>query len=149
MSRFLAFLVAGCILGAAGATIRLGAGIDRLVLDNVKLIDEVERLTGELASRERMLTRGRLLPVRSVEVQVENVATEHTRLHIEAEVHELLEHLVGEEVSEINPGLIEGTLRRSVRVDGQDFTVRPTLIVLGSRIVVRLWATEGSLEIVD
>ena len=52
-ATLIAMLLLGAVLGATGATLRLGREIDRVHLDNAILIDEVERLAGELASRER------------------------------------------------------------------------------------------------
>lgn len=142
-----ALCLAGLIAGTTAATLQLGRAVDRLTLDNAILMDEVERLAGELASREQILTQRRQLPVRSVEVQVENLPEGHVRLHLEGEAHELLRHLVGEEVDDMNATLIEKALNRTIRVDKQDYTVTPTLIVLGSRVFVRLKATEGQVEI--
>ncbi len=143
----LAWCIAGMIAGASFATLRLGREIDRLTLDNAVLMDEVERLAGELASREQTLTERRRLPVRSVEVEVANLPEGHVRLHLEGEAQKLLRHLVGEEVERLSPALIEEALRRTVRVDNQDFALSPTLIVLADRVYVRLEAKEGRLEV--
>lgn len=145
--RGLALALLGLIAGVSFTALQLGRAVDRLTLDNAILMDEVERLAGELASREQTLTQRRLLPVRSVEVQVENLPEGHVRLHLEGEAHQLLRHLVGEEVDDLNAALIEKALNRTIRVDKQDYTLTPTLIVLGSRVLVRLEAKEGQVEI--
>ena len=145
--RALAWCLAGMIAGASLATLRLGREIDRLTLDNAVLMDEVERLAGELASREQTLTERRRLPVRSVEVEVANLPEGHVRLHLEGAAQELLRHLVGEEVEQLSAALIEEALHRTVRVDNQDFTLSPTLIVLAGRVYVRLEAKENRLDV--
>lgn len=145
--RGLAFFLLGLIAGASLATWRLGRAVDRLTLENAMLMDEVERLAGELAAREQILTQQRRFPVRSVEVEVANLAEGHVRLHLEGEALELLNHLVGEEVDELNPALIEKALSRTLRVDKQEYTVWPTLIILGSRVFVRLEAKEGQVDV--
>jgi len=143
----LAWCLAGAIAGACFTTLRLGREVDRLILDNAVLMDEVERLAGELASREQTLTERRRMPVRSVEVEVANLPEGHVRLHLESEAQRLLRHLVGEEVEQLSPALIEEALRRTVRVDNQDFSLSPTLIALASRVYVRLEAKEGPVEV--
>ena len=97
------------------------------------MIDEVERLAGELASRERALTASQKLPVRTVEIEIETPLEEHIRVHVEQHAHDLLKNLVGEEVETLNPLLIEKALQRTLHVDKQDFIVTPTLIVLGEQ----------------
>lgn len=146
-ARFSAVLLLGLIVGAAGATLRLGRVIDRVMLDNAILIDEVERLAGELASRERALSASQRLPVRSVEIEIESPLEEHVRVHVQQLAHDLLRHLVGEEIESLNPLLIEKALQRTLHVDKQDFAVTPTLIVLGSRLLVRLRVEEGQFQV--
>src|SRR5690606_20470118 len=72
---------------------------------------------------------------------------EHVRLHVEQTMRELLQPLVGEEIENLNPSLIEKALQRTVHVDKQDFVVAPTLIVLGGKLLVRLNVQEGEIQI--
>lgn len=146
-ATLIAMLLLGAVLGATGATLRLGREIDRVHLDNAILIDEVERLAGELASRERALTASQKLPVRTVEIEIETPLEEHIRVHVEQHAHDLLKNLVGEEVETLNPLLIEKALQRTLHVDKQDFIVTPTLIVLGSKLLVRLHVEEGQFQV--
>lgn len=146
-ARFIAMLALGFVIGATAVTLRLGHEMDRITLDNAILMDEVERLAGELASRERALTASRRVPVRSVQIDIESPLQEHIRVHVEQEAHDLLQHLVGEEIETLNPSLIEKALQRTVTVDKQDFIVTPTLIVLGSKMQVRLKVQEGQVQV--
>ncbi len=141
--RALACAILGVLVGMSLATLRLGEHVDRLTLDNAVLMDEVERLSATLASRERTLTEQRRAPVHSVEVEVVNLTQEHVRLHIEQQAHELLKHLVGEEIDALNASLVENALSRTVEIDMADYTMTPTLIVLGRKVYVRLEAHPG------
>lgn len=143
VKRGLAFVLIGFLAGMGLATLRMGENVDRLILDNAILIDEVERLAAMLDSRERALTLQRQAPVHSVEVEVITPQQEHIRLHIEQRAHELLRHLVGEEVDQLNASLIENSLSRTIEVDQSDYTITPTLILLGQRVYVRLEARPG------
>jgi len=145
--RTLGLLLLGAVIGASFATLRLAREMDRIVLDNASLMDEVERLAGELASRERALTASQRAPVRSVVVEVETPLLEHIRLHVEEEAHDLLAHLIGEEIDSLNPSLIEKALHRTLHVDKQDFVISPTLIVVASTLRVRLKVQEGRVEV--
>lgn len=145
--QWLGLILFGAVLGASLATVRLAHQLDRLTLDNALLMDEVERLAGELASRERALTASRRAPVRSVQVELETPLQEHVRLHIEEAVHDLLAHLVGDEIDSLNPALIEKALQRTLHVDKQDFALAPTLIVIGSTLYVRLKVQEGPVAV--
>ena len=87
------------------------------------------------------------MPVRSVQIDIESPLQEHIRVHVEQEAHDLLQHLVGEEIETLNPSLIEKALQRTVTVDKQDFIVTPTLIVLGSKMQVRLKVQEGQVQV--
>ena len=140
LRRAAALLLLGAMLGATAATLRLGGQLDRLTLDYAYLLDEVERLSGELTAREQALSRQRRAPVSAVRVEVANLSEEHARLHVEQRVHELLRGLVGEEVDALNATLIEAALSRRIAVENEDYAVRPTLIVLGREVYVRLEA---------
>lgn len=135
-----AAFILGVLVGAALATLHLGGRVDRLTLDNAILLDEVERLAGALASREHALTQQRRAPVQSVRIEVTSPIHEHVRFHIEQRAHELLRPLVGEEVERLNPALIESALTRRVEVEGEAYTLSPTLIVLGREVFIRLEA---------
>lgn len=143
----MALFIVGTLCGVSWGMLRMGREIERLTLDNAVLLDDVERIAGELASRERALTARMNQPIRSVEIEVENISEEHVRLHLEQQAHELLRHLVGEEVSDVNALLIEGALRRNIRVDRQDYIIEPTLIVVGPEIFVRIDARVGTLDV--
>lgn len=145
--RALAFVLLGIVGGAALSAVQLGATVDRLTLDNAILLDEVERLAGTLESRERTLTEHIRTPVHSVEVEIVGLSQEHARLHVEQQAHDLLKHLVGEEVNSINATLIEKALDRAVTVDKQDYTLRPTLIVISSKVFVRISVKEGKVDV--
>lgn len=144
--RLVAALIAGVLIGATTTALRLGGNVERLTLDNAILIDEVERLAGMLESRERALALQRRAPVDAVEVEVANLSQEHVRLHIEQRAHELLRHLVGEESDQLNASLIESALNRTVVVDKTEYTMAPTLILLGRKVYVRLEAHPGRTE---
>jgi len=145
--RALAFLLLGAVGGAVTCAFRLGAKVDRLTLDNAILMDEVERLAGTLESRERALLEHVRTPVHTVEVEITGVSGEHARLFIEQQAHDLLKHLVGQEVSGISAPLIERALARTVSVDKQDYTLAPTLIVIGPKVFVRIAVREGRVEV--
>lgn len=135
-----ATLILGILVGATLATLQLGGRVDRLTLDNAILLDEVERLAGALTSREHALTEQRRAPVHSVRIEVTSPIHEHARLHIEQRAHELLRHLVGEEVERLNAALIESALTRRIVLENEEYAVSPTLIVLGREVYVRLEA---------
>lgn len=143
----LSLFLLGAVGGSAWSTTQLGAKVDRLTLDNAILLDEVERLAGALESRERALTERIRTPVHSVEVEIVGLNGEHARLHVEQIAHDLLKHLVGEEVNNVNASLIERALDRTVTVDKQDYALTPTLIVIGSKVYVRLLVREGKVNV--
>lgn len=144
--RALACTAIGILIGMSLATLRLGEHVDRLTLDNAVLMDEVERLSATLASREQALTEQSRAPVHSVEVEVVNLSEEHVRLHIEQRAHALLRHLVGEEIDALNAALVENALSRTIEVDMADYTMTPTLIVLGRKVYVRLEGRPGKSD---
>lgn len=141
--KAVALISIGILLGATLAMLRIGKAMDRMTLDNAALIDEVERLSGELASRERALTAARGVPVRSIEIEIESTLPEHVRLHVESETRDLLQNLLGEEVDSLSPILIEKALERVIRVDKQELYIQPTRLLLGSKILVRLRVSEN------
>ena len=126
---------------------RIGRAWDRITLDNAILIDEVERLGAELASRERALIQNPSVPVRSITIEVDNAIPEHVRLQVESEGRDVLHHLLGEEVDTLNPTLIEKALHRTVRVGKEEYIISPVTILLGSKIIARLRVIEGRVDV--
>lgn len=147
LARSFALLLLGAVIGASTVTSRLGREMDRITLDNAILMDEVERLAGELASRDRALSASRRMPVHSIEIEIESPLQEHVRIHVEQVAFDLLRHLVGEEIETLNPSLIEKALQRTLHVDKQDFVITPTLIVLAGKLQVRLKVEEGEIQL--
>lgn len=117
----LACAIMGAIGGATFAVILLGHEVDRLTLDNVYLMDEVERMMNRI---ELLDTRGPMTNayVEAIEITAEGV--ERARAHIEQTLKQLLAHLVGEEIERINVNTIHRTLERTLTVDQQQYSIQ-------------------------
>lgn len=147
LAQGISFLIVGGLLGGSVSTFRIGKEWDRVILDNAALIDEVERLAGELASRERALARDQAIPVRSIEIEIDGTLPEQIRLVVESEVRDMLHHLLGEDVDSLHPAFIEKSLDRTIKVANRELTVTPVQMRLGSKILVRLKVTEGGVQV--
>lgn len=111
----------GALGGAVLAVVLLGQEVDRLTLDNVALLDEIERLANRISVLDTYGPAGGT-HVESIEITARGV--ERARPAIEQALKSLLSHLVGEELSRVHAATIHSTLERTLTVDRQDYTVQ-------------------------
>lgn len=102
------------------AVVLLGHEVDRLTLDNVALLDEIERLASRITVLDTYGPTGGAY-VEAIEITARGV--ERSRPAIEQALKSLLSHLVGEELSRVHAATIHQTLERTIMVDKQEYLV--------------------------
>lgn len=140
LGAWVAVFVLGALVGAAGATVRMGRHVDAVMRQRDRLEQQVQELQGRLQRLEASLAEQRRRPVRATEVWIEGLDPGE-ELELQREVQALLQEVVGREVEQVDPALVAGML------DGR-------LMPLGGRTVAlsvrSIWLTDKltvSLEV--
>ncbi|WP_324669839.1 hypothetical protein [Geochorda subterranea] len=140
LAAWLAVLVLGALVGAAGATVQMGRHVDAVMRQRDRLEQQVQELQGRLQRLEASLAEQRRRPVRATAVRISGLDPSE-ELQLRREVQALLQEVVGREVDQVDPALVAGML------DGR-------LMALGGRTVAlsvrSIWLTDTltvSLEV--
>lgn len=130
--RCAAALALGVLVGASGATVRLGREVDQLVRQRDRLEQQVADLQGRLRKLEESMAQRRRRPVRATAVNITGLDPAD-ELQLRRRVQELLAGMVGREADQVDPALVAQIL------DGR-------LVSLGSRTVhlalKSVWVTD-------
>lgn len=135
VARWLAWLALGALGGAAAAVVLLGHEVERLTLDNVHLMDQIERLQNRVTLLD---TYGPASGLYVEAVEVTAHGAERARPALEQALKELLVHLVGEELERINAATVHAVLERRLTVQGQEYQVRVRYIYVTPTVRVHV-----------
>lgn len=143
---FVAWLVLGFVLGMVTATVLLGREVDRLELERRRLEVELARRTDQIARLEESLeVAQRRATVREVEVRLLEFPDPRREVELEAAVHELYRHAIGNDLSELDPSILRAVAHnRTVTVQDAAYTVRVEFIwAVAGRLVVWIQAADA------
>lgn len=121
IAAWIGFVILGAVGGAALAVILLGQEVDQLTLDNVHLMDQIERLSHRL---DLLDSRGPSSGAYVEAIEITAQGVERARPAIEQALKGLLTHLVGEELDSINAGTIHKALERNIMLDRQEYLIQ-------------------------
>lgn len=147
VTLWLALFALGAIFGSALAVVRLGNEVDRLTLDNVYLMDQIERLSNRITLLD---TYGPASGAYVEAIEVTAHGIDRARPGLEQALKELLGHLVGEELERVNAATIHSTLERNITWERQEYavTVRYVYITPTVRVHVDV-RPEGEPDLIE
>lgn len=143
---YFAWLVLGLVLGMVTATLLLGREVDRLELERRRLEVELAHRMDQIARLEESLeVAQRRAAVREVEVRLLEFPDPRREVELEAAVHELYRHAIGNDLSELDPSILRAVAHnRTVTVQEATYTVQVEFIwAVAGRLVVWIRATGG------
>ncbi len=124
--RLFALFLLGILLGSAITTIIMGHTVENLQLQNSSLESMVEEQNSRLERLEAQLKR----VVKRTSVHL-NITDERTLLELTRIIQQLLEDLVGQRLTDIDPVLVHKIIeQRPVQAAGQAFTLSVTTLVI-------------------
>ncbi|MEG6522981.1 hypothetical protein [Desulfotomaculum sp. 1211_IL3151] len=149
--RCLAFLILGCLVGAAATNMVIGKRVDHLTLTNLTL-------SGQLADTQSELTKLRDNSKKKQKRTITNIETfvilssregltEYDELSVNIEANENVETwlapLIGQEVEGLDilwiPGVIDN---REIEANGNKYRLKSYLVVIDEKITLYLKATQ-------
>ncbi|BCV22189.1 hypothetical protein hamaS1_22580 [Moorella sp. Hama-1] len=146
--RYVAILLLGFLLGAGLTNLYLARQQEQLHLARAELEQRLATASEELAQLKESQARQSYQVITAIEPvitfsgdkppAVEGRAAIQT---ITRTVQEILSPLMGQEVRRLNPALIPGMIDgRTIKVNGRQFQLRVTLVLVSDRVIVHLQA---------
>lgn len=144
------FLVLGILIGAAVTTTAIGKQIDRLTIINQEQADQIHDLEKELSQIKESLSQHREPVVSSLHVKVmfrDPKPLRHEedaiRLSIEKQIKELLDHVMGMKLEQLEPSLIPWVVEnRVLEAEGYAFKIEVKVLVLAEKLYIEIEAAE-------
>lgn len=140
-AAWIAFALLGAVGGAVFAIVRLGHEVDRLTLDNIYLMDQIEYLTNRIHLLD---TRGPTSAAYVEAIEISAQGVERARPGVEQALKDLLAHLVGEELERINAATIHRALERTITVDRHEYAVQVKYIYVAPTLRVQVQVHDAS-----
>ena len=155
--RYLACFILGFILGACLTNLLLARQQEQLYLSKSALEQHLASAREEIARLKENLAAESYQAIVSIEpvitINGEKISSVEARAatqEISRKVQELLAPLIGQEVRRLNPALIPLMLdNRTVKVDGREFTLKVTLLLVSESVIVHVEAQPSSLSSVS
>lgn len=150
MIQKLAFLVLGVLIGAALAIAVIGQQVDRLTITNREQADQIQDLERELYQIRESLSQHREPVVSSLNVKVTfrdpkplRHEEDAIRLSIEKQIKELLDHLMGMKLEQLEPSLIPWLVEnRILEAEGYAFKIKVKVLVIAEKLYIEIEAAE-------
>ena len=110
----LAGFILGIILGMGVFNFIVGQQLDRLIYEKKELESKVKSQKIQLEKLEKSLVKHRKIIVKNIDIEVDSELDKHLNQEIKNTVFKLLENLIGEDLSKINPNFIVNSLEQRI-----------------------------------
>ncbi len=138
----LALYLFGLMCGAAGTMLFTLKLVDELYLERDTLLSELSESRVRIDLLEQNLTERRTRVVRSVTVQLD-AGDQHLSLKLSNAARELLEGLIGQEVSAVDPTLVEAIFhKRILTIEQHQFELNLKYLIISDTVTVNLDVTK-------
>lgn len=142
LKRALAVFLLGLICGIAGTVLFNLRLIDQFYLERESLLSELSEGRVRIAMLEQSLTERRDRIVRSVVIQLD-AADQHLAVKLSSAARQLLDGLIGQEVSAIDPVLVAAIFQgRILSVEQQQFELNLNHLIISDTVTVNLRARQ-------
>ncbi|MGI6037119.1 MAG: hypothetical protein ACOYD6_02705 [Limnochordia bacterium] len=144
-----ACLLLGLIIGLSGGLTIMGRKVDHLTIENQRLVSEAREMETRLERLEASLAQRRQHIIRSIKVEI-NHPQERIRLELQDVIQGLLKELVGREVRNIDPPLLEGMITgRVITIDEQDYLLTLTASHITETMTLYIDVALGKMKVSD
>ncbi|MGI6148459.1 MAG: hypothetical protein GX195_10810 [Firmicutes bacterium] len=133
-----AIFALGLLCGASGTVLFNMDIVDQLYLEREMLLSELSESQVRIGMLEQSLTERRTRVVRAVSIQL-NTGDQHLNLKLAHHARQLIDGLIGQEVSSIDPTLVAAVFqKRIVRIDQGQFELDLEYLIISDTITVNL-----------
>lgn len=149
--KILSVLILGFLLGASLTNVYIGSQVDNLTIANRTLQQELMDLQLKNQQQKEKSDSINKPTINSVEtfliIESTDELTDHDKMSLELEcnkkVKEMLQPLIGQEISNIDSLLIPRIIdNRELEANGNKFRIKTNLIVLNKKTLVYLKASQ-------
>jgi len=128
---FAVFLL-GFIVGSTFLTIIISKEYDQLVLQNKKLISQVEEKDAEIKQLKKNLARQKENFIEKININLITDLNEHRNQQIKENLQKILENLIGKSVNDVDPIFISDMINdRYFKDENKVYQLKLKLLVLG------------------
>lgn len=140
MKRYIAILLTGIFIGATVINLLYGNIIDKLYWEKEELKIRLFETTERLDKLEDQLETHQNPVVREVIIEIIQDKNSFTELSLRQAIGEIVTHLVGEELNDLNPYLIHRMIDgRNIKLDeGELYRVEVIWIIISEQIIFHL-----------
>lgn len=146
--RYLSLFILGFLMGACFTNVLLAHQQEQLHLSKAELEQRLTAAREEIAQLKENLAQESYQVIVSIEPVItfkgdkpSSVETRAATQVINRKIQEFLAPLKGQEVRRLNPALVPAMLDgRTVRVNGREFTLKVTLLLVSDRVIVHVEA---------
>jgi len=132
-----AFLL-GLAFGTAGTVLFSANMVDQLYLEQERMLSELSEAENRIAMLEQSLTERRTRVVKSVSVQLD-AGDQRLTLKLAGHAHQLVEGLVGREVSAIDPDTLAAVFdKRILAVEEGQFELSMKHLIISDTVTIKL-----------
>jgi hypothetical protein len=148
MMRYLVVFILGLLLGASLTNVLLARQQEQLFLARTELEQRLADANDEVAQLKESLARQNYQVITAIEPVItfsgDKPPAVEGRAATQAltqEVQAILASLIGQEVRRLNPALIPAMIDgRTVKVNGRQFKLQVTLLLVSDRVIVHVRA---------
>lgn len=153
--KILSVFILGFLLGASLTNAHIGSQVDNLSIANQTLQQELMDMQLKIQQQKEKSTAANKLTINSIEtfliIESTDELTDHDKMSLELEcnkkVKEMLQTLIGQEISNIDSLLIPQIIdNREIEANGNKYKIKTNLIVLNKNTLVYLKASQIKTE---
>ncbi|MFW6264677.1 MAG: hypothetical protein ACOC3B_01075 [Bacillota bacterium] len=133
----LIIFILGIISGSTFITIYSGKNIDKLILENKKLSSTIEEQEKKIEQLDKQFQNQ--LIVHSITPELDSDLNKHTQQEIIKKTRNLLDGLLGKDISEIDPLLLRDIINEAyIMVEGHSYQLKLLYIVISDELKLYL-----------
>ncbi|MBM7555572.1 hypothetical protein [Halanaerobacter jeridensis] len=123
--------ILGIILGSSIINLIIGLQLDQLLYEKKKLIAQVNNQQTKLNKLEKSLAQRKKPVIQNIKIEIETKLDKHTQQNLEEEIFNLLNSLIGREISKVDTQLLGTTLEnRIIKTENENFKLNLQWIII-------------------
>ncbi|MCK8825558.1 hypothetical protein [Fuchsiella alkaliacetigena] len=141
--RLLAAFLFGLLLGALIVNLITAKQIDQLIYENTELNKKIDNQQTELQRLEESLADQNWRVVQRVQVAIESEEDKYINQQLEAKLYQLLENIIGRQISEVDGTLVANTVdQRTIVIEENNYLINLIWLILQEETVLKVEATK-------
>lgn len=121
----------GVLLGSSIINLIIGRQLDQLLYDKKKLIAQVNNQQTKLNKLEKSLAHRKKPVIQNITIEFKSNLDKHTQQNLEEQLFELLNSLIGREITKVDTELLSTTLEnRIIKTENENYKLNLQWIII-------------------